>query len=105
MEFLKECIAAIATALAPAGLGVVRLSGENSIEIAAKFFKSSNISKDIKLLNGYEAAYGRILDGGFFLDDGVALVFKAPYSYTGEDVVEITCHGGLLILKELLNIY
>ena len=104
MEFLKECIAAIATALAPAGLGVVRLSGENSIEIAAKFFKSSNISKDIKLLNGYEAAYGRILDGGFFLDDGVALVFKAPYSYTGEDVVEITCHGGLLILKELLNI-
>ncbi len=101
---MKECIAAIATALAPAGLGVIRLSGRNSIEIAAKFFKSSNSSKDIKLLNGYEAAYGKILDGDFFLDDGVALVFKAPCSYTGEDVVEITCHGGLLILQEILNI-
>ncbi len=98
---MERCIAAIATALAPAGLGVIRLSGENSIEIAASFFKSK---KDIKSLKGYEAAYGKIYEGDFVLDDGVILVFKAPNSYTGEDVVEISCHGGLLILERVLKL-
>ena len=100
-EFMKECIAAIATALASAGLGVVRLSGRNSIDIAANFFKSK---KEVKSLKGYEAAYGKIYEDDFVLDDGVILVFKAPNSYTGEDVVEISCHGGLLILERLLKL-
>lgn len=98
---MERCIAAIATALSPAGLGVIRLSGENSIEIAASFFKSK---KDVKSLKGYEAAYGKIYEDEFVLDDGVILVFKAPNSYTGEDVVEISCHGGLLILERVLKL-
>ena len=98
---MEECVAAIATALAPAGLGVVRLSGINSISIAAKFFKSK---KNIESLNGYEATYGKIMEEDFVLDDGVALVFRAPNSYTGEDVVEISCHGGLLILERILKL-
>lgn len=98
---MERCIAAIATALSSAGLGVIRLSGKNSIEIAANFFKSK---KDIKSLKGYEAAYGKIYEDDFVLDDGVILVFRAPNSYTGEDVVEISCHGGLLILERVLKL-
>ena len=98
---MEECVAAIATALAPAGLGVIRLSGLNSITIAAKFFKSK---KNLEELKGYEATYGKIMEEDFVLDDGVALVFRAPYSYTGEDVVEISCHGGLLILERILKL-
>ncbi len=100
-SFVEECIAAIATALSPAGLGVIRLSGKDCIKIAANFFKSS---KSIEKLKGYEATYGKILDGDCFIDDAVVLVFKAPNSYTGEDVVEISCHGGLLILESILKL-
>ncbi len=98
---MENCIAAIATALAPAGLGVVRLSGKDAIKIADRFFKSF---KKLESLKGYEATYGKIFEGDHVLDDVVALVFRAPNSYTGEDVVEISCHGGLLILERILKL-
>lgn len=97
----EETIAAIATALAPAGLGVIRLSGKNAVKITSCFFQSKKELKDLKT---HQAVYGKIIKDSFVLDDAVVLVFKAPNSYTGEDVVEISCHGGLLILEQILKL-
>ena len=55
-------------------------------------------------MKGYTACYGNITDGGEMLDDGVLLVFRAPHSFTGEDVVEITCHGGIFVVKKALRV-
>ena len=97
----EETIAAIATALAPAGLGVIRLSGKNAVKITSCFFQSKKELKDLKT---HQAVYGKIIKDSFVLDDAVVLVFKAPNSYTGEDVVEISCHGGLLVLEQILKL-
>ncbi|MDD6478994.1 MAG: 50S ribosome-binding GTPase, partial [Oscillospiraceae bacterium] len=98
----ERTVAAIATPLGEGGIGVIRISGENAIEIADKCFRAFSGVK-LSALCGYEAAYGQIFDGDEVLDDGVALVFKAPKSYTGEDVVELSVHGGRLILKSVLR--
>ncbi len=99
----KKTIAAIATALGEASLSVIRISGEDSIKIADEIFFSFSGVK-LKELSGYSAAYGEVKDENRVLDDGVALVFKAPKSYTGEDVVEISLHGGRLIAREVLRL-
>lgn len=98
----ERTIAAIATPLGEGGIGVIRISGENAISVADKCFKAFSGAK-LSSLKGYEAAYGNLLDGDEVLDDGIALVFKAPKSYTGEDVVELSVHGGRLILKSVLR--
>lgn len=95
-------IAAIATAQAAAGLGTVRLSGENALSIADRVFSAVS-GKKLSEAKGYTAYYGKAHDGETELDDAVALVFRAPKSYTGEDVVEISCHGGLFILQRVLR--
>ena len=96
----SSTIAAIATPLGDGGIGVIRISGDNAIAIAEKCFKAFSGAR-LSSLKGYEAAYGQLLDGNEILDDGIALVFKAPKSYTGEDVVELSVHGGRLILKSV----
>lgn len=101
---LEECIAAVATPIAQSGICVIRLSGEGAIEIASRVFvpvKNQSLSK----LEGYRAAYGHIVDGDEIIDDGVALVFRAPNSYTGEDVVEVSCHGGMAIIERSLDLF
>lgn len=98
-------IAAIATPPATGGISVIRISGENALEIAAKLFKPIN-GRDISQMKGYTAAYGSIYGGAKGnerLDDGILLVFRAPHSYTGENVAEITCHGGILITRRVLR--
>lgn len=95
-------IAAISTPQAVGGLGMVRISGDLAVEIADKVFVAKN-KKKISSLKGYTAAYGKIIDGEKELDEAVALVFKAPKSYTGEDVVELTCHGGLFVVQRVLR--
>lgn len=95
-------IAAIATAQAAAGLGTVRISGENALSIADRVFSAVS-GKKLVNAKGYTAYYGKVHDGETELDDAVALVFRAPKSYTGEDVVELSCHGGLFILKRVLR--
>ena len=103
MSYKKDCIAAIATPLVKSGLGVVRLSGEGVIKKVSKIFKPAK-RDSLTNLKGYEAAYGFVVDfDGNRVDDAVALVFVAPHSYTGEDVVELSCHGGLAILKVVLK--
>ncbi len=95
-------IAAIATPLAEGGISVIRISGDKAIEIAEKVFRPVS-GKAVSEMKGYTAAYGEIIDGEKKLDDGVLLIFRAPHSYTGEDVAEISCHGGLYITKRVLS--
>lgn len=96
-------IAAIATPLGEGSLGVIRISGESAITVADRvFFPFSG--ERLSDLAGYRAAYGEIKDGDRVLDDAVALVFRAPKSYTGEDVVEISVHGGRIMLREVLRL-
>ena len=99
----SKTIAAIASASGEGALGVIRISGEKAIEIADSVFYSVS-GKSLKELKGYTAAYGEIKDEETRLDDAVALVFKAPHSYTGEDVVEISVHGGSVMLRSILRL-
>ncbi len=97
-------IAAIATARGQAGVGIVRISGPDAIFLADKVFRSRS-GKKLKDIAGYSALYGRLHESdGECLDEAVALVFKAPRSYTGEDVVEFQCHGGLYVTERVLKL-
>lgn len=95
-------IAAISTGMAAGGIGIVRISGENAIKIADSIFRSLG-GKKIAEISGYSALYGKAVDGDDVLDTAVALLFRAPKSYTGEDVVEISCHGGLYVTTRVLR--
>ncbi len=99
---MEKTIAAISTANGIGGLGVIRISGENAIATADKIFVSVS-GKKLSQLKGYTAAYGKIYDGDELIDEAVVLVFRAPHSYTGEDVAEISCHGGLYVTKRVLR--
>ncbi len=95
-------IAAISTAQGEGGIGVIRISGDRAIEIADAVFKNIN-GKKLAYMKGYTAAYGSILYENEKLDEAVALVFRAPHSYTGENVVELSCHGGIYITRQVLR--
>ena len=95
-------IAAISTGQAAGGIGVVRISGKNALSVADRIFKTVSGIK-LEKLSGYKAAFGKVFFEEKCVDEAVALVFKAPKSYTGEDVVEISCHGGLLVTKQVLR--
>lgn len=96
-------VAAIATAsTSAAGIGVIRISGENAIDVADSVFKSVS-GKKLCEKSGYTALFGHVYDGDEIIDEAVALLFRAPKSYTGEDVVELSCHGGLFILEKVLR--
>ena len=99
---MNEPIAAIATPQAAGGIGIVRISGENAAEIADRVFKAVD-GKSLTRSAGYAAHFGTVYDGSETIDEAIALVFKAPKSYTGEDVVELSCHGGLYIIKRVLR--
>lgn len=99
---MDSTIAAICTAQGEGGIGVIRISGENAFEIADRVFKNIN-NKKVSDMKGYTAAFGKIFDGGEEIDEAVVLVYRAPHSYTGENVVEISCHGGIFITKQVLR--
>ena len=98
----KTTVAAIATPNAPGGIGIVRISGENAIEIAARIFRPVS-GKALTESKGYCAHFGDVYDNNEKIDEAVCLVFRAPRSYTGEDTAEISCHGGLYITKRVLR--
>lgn len=95
-------VAAIATPLAVGGISVIRISGGAAIEIAAKVFSPMS-GREVGKMAGYTCAYGNIFSGGRELDSGILTVFRAPKSYTGEDVAEISCHGGIFVTREVLR--
>lgn len=98
-----DCIAAISTPLSSGGVSMIRISGSDALSAAKAVFKPKYPVRDIDKMDGYTAAYGDIMSGDKKLDDGILLVYRAPHSYTGEDVAEITCHGGILITKKVLK--
>ncbi len=95
-------IAAIATAQGLGGIGIIRVSGDMAYEICAKVFKAAD-SSEIQTAKGYTAKYGHVYYNGEAIDEAVALFFRAPKSYTGEDVVELQCHGGSYVLSLVLR--
>lgn len=99
----NDTIAAIATPPGRGSIAVIRISGKDSFKIADCVFKPINKDKSISKLNGYTAAYGTFYDSSKDIDTGVALCFKSPHSYTGEDVVELSCHGGEVVCKTILR--
>ncbi|MDE6729071.1 MAG: tRNA uridine-5-carboxymethylaminomethyl(34) synthesis GTPase MnmE [Oscillospiraceae bacterium] len=99
---MNSTICAIATPAAVGGISVVRISGESAFDVAERVFKPVS-GNPIHEMKGYTAAYGKIYDGGERLDDGVLLVFRSPRSYTGEDVCEISCHGGIYVTRRVMT--
>jgi len=98
----NQCIAAVSTAFGKGGIAVIRISGESAIEVAGKMFKPAS-KKELTEIEGGRAVYGKIYSEGKMIDDGIATVFRAPNSFTGEDTVEISCHGGVLLTERVLK--
>ena len=99
----ESTIAAIATAPGTGGIAVVRLSGPESYAVAARVFRPANPNKKVADTKGYTALFGHFVEGEDAFDEGVALFFRAPHSYTGEDVVELSCHGGSAVARRLVE--
>ncbi len=99
MTMFNDTIAAIATANATGAVSVIRISGNDAIEIASKL-----IGKDLSNKDGYTITYGTIKENEESIDDVLVSIFRAPKSYTGENVVEIGCHGGLYITRNILSL-
>ncbi len=98
----NSTIAAISTAQGLGGIGVIRISGEDALTIADKVFVAVS-SKRLSEAKGYTAHFGAVYYENEKIDECVATVFKAPHSYTGENVVELSCHGGTYITKTVLR--
>lgn len=100
---MMDTIAAIATPHAAGGIAVIRISGSRALEIAQQCFQSIN-GKKVANMNGYCCVYGKFLNAsGEVLDDGILTVFRSPHSYTGEDVAELSCHGGIYVTQQILE--
>ena len=92
----KDTIAAIATAMSNSGIGIVRISGSESLNIIKNIYKG-------KELKDHAIHYGYIVDGDETIDEVLVMIMKAPHSFTGEDTVEINCHGGVYVVKRVLE--
>lgn len=98
-----DTIAAIATAMTNSGIGIVRISGAEALEVIDKVYKSKNGTKKISKMESHTIHYGYIMDGNQLIDEVMVLIMKAPNSYTRENTVEIDCHGGVLVVKKILE--
>ena len=97
-----DTIAAIATAMSSSGIGIIRISGEDAISITDKIFKMKN-GKRISEIPTHTIHYGHIFDGEEVIDEVMVLLMRGPKSYTREDTVEIDCHGGVFVMKKILE--
>lgn len=100
----EETIAAISTPPATGGIGIVRISGDKAFEIAQRIFRAKS-GRKLAEMRPYTAAYGHVVtnENEEMVDEALALVFRAPKSYTGEDVVELSCHGGVHLIRKVLR--
>ncbi|MEG1410042.1 MAG: tRNA uridine-5-carboxymethylaminomethyl(34) synthesis GTPase MnmE [Terrisporobacter sp.] len=101
--FIDDTIAAIATAPGEGGIGIIRISGEKSLQVANEVFRSVT-GKKIEEYNTRTLIYGHILDGEKTIDEVLVAYMKGPNSYTTEDVIEINCHGGFISVKKILEL-
>ena len=99
----QDTIAAIATAMSSSGIGIVRISGPEAFSIAEKIFRPKKTEKKIAKEPAYTMHYGTVWDGEVMLDEALLLLMRGPHSYTAEDTVEIDCHGGILVVKRILE--
>lgn len=99
----SDTIAAIATALTNSGIGIIRVSGNEAFDIVDRIFRPKNKIKKLKEEKTYTVHYGHIQDGDEIIDEVLAIVMRGPHSYTAEDTVEIDCHGGVLVMKKILE--
>ena len=102
MGFKTDTIAAISTAMTDAGISIVRISGEEAIAIADKIYKGKK-EKKISGQRTHTIHYGYIVDGEETIDEVLVMLMRGPHSYTGEDTVEINCHGGVYVTKRILE--
>ncbi|MBQ0037032.1 MAG: tRNA uridine-5-carboxymethylaminomethyl(34) synthesis GTPase MnmE [Firmicutes bacterium] len=102
MEF--DTIAAISTALNEGGIGIIRISGINAILVANKIYRNKDGKQNLCSFKSHTIHYGFIVNNEEIIDEVMISIMKAPHSFTCEDVVEINCHGGILILKRILDI-
>jgi len=102
-EMFEDTIAAISTAMAPSGIGIVRISGPEAFAIADKIYRSPKQGKKLADQKAYTVHYGRIFDQGEDIDEVLVMLMRNPHSYTGEDTVEIDCHGGVLATRKVLE--
>ncbi|VAW12371.1 tRNA-5-carboxymethylaminomethyl-2-thiouridine(34)synthesis protein MnmE, partial [hydrothermal vent metagenome] len=103
LEGMEDTIVAISTAMGQGSIGLIRLSGKESVRIADKLFKAKS-GKLIAQCKTFTVHYGSVVDEkGDIIDEVLLTVMKAPKSYTTEDIVEISCHGGVVSLKSILN--
>ena len=100
---MDATIAAISTAMSASGIGIVRISGEEAMDVIAKIYRSKNGKKDIREVGSHTIHYGFIYDGEEVVDEVLVMIMRGPHTYTGEDTVEIDCHGGVYAMKRVLE--
>lgn len=100
--FQTDTIAAIATAMTPSGIGIIRISGDEAVSITDRIFEAAG-KKKLKDLPSHTIHYGHIKNGEDVIDEVMILLMRAPKSYTREDTVEIDCHGGVYVMKRILE--
>ena len=104
MEIMEytDTIAAIATAMGNSGIGIVRITGENAVEVAEKVFREPG-KKKLSEAESHTIHYGYVYDGDEAVDEVLLMLMRGPRSYTAEDTVEIDCHGGMLVTRRILE--
>lgn len=100
---IKDTIAAVATAMSSSGIGIVRMSGPDSFEIIDKIFRPKKEGKKLSNEKGYSLHYGYLYDEENMIDEVLVLAMRGPHSYTAEDTIEIDCHGGVFVMKKILE--
>ena len=98
-----DTIAAIATAMTNSGIGIVRISGDEALEVADRIFVPKKGNKKVSDMESHTIHYGFVKDEDEIIDEVMLLIMKAPRSYTTEDTIEIDCHGGVLVMKKILE--
>lgn len=99
-----DTIAAIATAVSDSGIGIIRISGDDAIAVADRIYHSKNHKKKLSSVKSHTIHYGYIYDGDELVDEVMVAVMHAPNTYTKENIVEIDCHGGILVMNRILEV-
>lgn len=99
----EDTIAAVSTAMAPSGIGIVRLSGPEAVGIADRIYRSTKDGKRLSEQKTHTIHYGYIVDGEAEVDEVLVMLMRGPHTYTGEDTVEVNCHGGVLSVQKVLE--
>ena len=102
--FKEDTIAAITTGMSNAGVGIIRISGDRACEITDMLFRAANKNKKAVNMKSYTAAFGGVYEDDRMIDEAILLVMKAPHTYTCEDVCELQCHGGIVVLRKILDL-